>query len=58
VKYVEKAKSLSLDSVYFSTSAWKTIATCTGKLVVDESVQVIQLFYFCNLKNVINYHFF
>lgn len=39
VKLVGKSKSL--DSVYFSTSAWKAIGTCSGKLVVDETVQVI-----------------
>lgn len=38
-------KSKSLDSVYFSTSAWKTINTCSGTLVVDESIQVKKLFY-------------
>lgn len=44
VKLVGKSKSL--DSVYFSTSAWNVIATCSGKLVVDESVQVIQFILF------------
>ncbi|VVC41475.1 Dolichyl-diphosphooligosaccharide--protein glycosyltransferase subunit Swp1 [Cinara cedri] len=37
VKLVSKSKSL--DSVYFSTSAWKLIGVCSGTLVVDESVQ-------------------
>ncbi|XP_060868280.1 dolichyl-diphosphooligosaccharide--protein glycosyltransferase subunit 2 [Metopolophium dirhodum] len=37
VKLVGKSKSL--DAVYFSTSAWNAIAICSGKLVVDESVQ-------------------
>lgn len=40
VKLVSKSKSL--DSVYFSTSAWKSIGLCSGTLVVDESVQVIE----------------
>lgn len=44
VKLVGKSKSL--DAVYFSTSAWNAIALCSGKLVVDESVQVIQFILF------------
>lgn len=39
VKLVGQSKSL--DSVYFSTSTWKAIGTCSGTLVVDESVQDI-----------------
>lgn len=36
-------KSKSLESVYFSTSAFKAIGVCSNKLAVDESVQDVYI---------------